>query len=76
MSDISFNPSSKNVIIALECRTCGAKGTTVWEKEDWGPSLVRVSDGFYERLEKLSSFNIEIICRACGTAQPVMTPKP
>jgi len=75
MSGRSIDARQKIVAVAFACPKCGAKGRTVWERDEWGLSLVSLSGGFYERLKKLSPVNIEIVCHACGTAQPETSPQ-
>jgi len=75
MFDRSIDPLQKKVAVAFECPKCGARGRTIWEREEWGLSLVGLSSGFYERLKKLSPVNIEIVCQVCGTAQSEVSPK-
>ena len=70
-------PSARDQItVAIQCPRCGQKGETVWEENhaisSEGPqtSLVSLSSGFYERINKRSPYQIELVCHRCETVQP------
>jgi hypothetical protein len=56
----------------LECGRCGAKGDAVWEENSeitsYGPmgQLIRLSDGFFQRVRKTHQGQPEIACVKCG----------
>jgi transcription initiation factor IIE alpha subunit len=52
------------------CPKCGQVGASVWEKSDLGPSLVRLSEGFHERLQNDEQGRIEVVCEKCGAVVP------
>ena len=54
----------------IRCSKCGAFGEIVWEGQGGNRSLVSVSSGFYERISKKKPYPIELVCYACGRAQP------
>jgi hypothetical protein len=56
--------------INIICPKCGTVGVVVWESAAGQTSLVRLSNGFYERLAKKDPYPIELVCHDCGTAQP------
>ena len=61
--------------IPLKCK-CGQTGFALWEENSEvspaGPEtyLVRLSDGFYERINKKDQQSIELVCGRCGAKQP------
>ena len=57
--------------VNLHCEKCGQDGTAAWEREvsTAHPNrlvLIRLSDGFYERVSKKARDRIEIVCNSCG----------
>jgi hypothetical protein len=57
----------------IHCR-CGKNGSILWEDapSDGGDhqEFVKIDGDFYERLSKRPPHPIELVCNACGTAQP------
>ena len=56
--------------IDLHCDNCGQDGTAAWESEVWHGYerivLVRLSEGFYERVTRKAPHRTEIVCGSCG----------
>jgi hypothetical protein len=69
-------PPNVPYTINFKCHKCGQEGFAVWEeycspgKPQGRTSLVSVSDGFYERLNKRGSALIELVCNRCEAVQP------
>jgi hypothetical protein len=69
-------PERDQFTIAIACPGCEQTGAAVWEENSKfsasGPQtvLIRLSDGFYERIGKTSPHDIEMICSRCGKIQP------
>jgi hypothetical protein len=74
MSFASPDSSGPQSHIMILCPACGAVGQSVWEDEKGGPYLVNLSDGFYERLARRQPYDLEIVCKGCGTAQAERRP--
>jgi len=57
----------------IRCR-CGKIGKIIWEDapshEGVRREFVKLDGDFYERLSKRSPHPVELVCNACGSAQP------
>lgn len=60
----------RQYIMSVHCPNCAAIGRIFWEGSGERRTLVSISEQFYERLCRLPPHPIELVCRACGAAQP------
>jgi hypothetical protein len=67
---MSFPSEPLRISKKIVCPKCGQMGETVWEKHGLTSSFLDISPGFYERIANRVPYPIELVCNACGTAQP------
>lgn len=67
---MSFHSGPQRISRKIVCPKCGQMGETVWERYGRKSSFLDVSPGFHERISKKVPYPIELVCQACGTAQP------
>jgi DNA-directed RNA polymerase subunit M/transcription elongation factor TFIIS len=54
----------------FSCPKCKQRGASLWETVGGEPSLILLSDGFYERVQKKRRSQFEIVCHKCGNILP------
>jgi hypothetical protein len=69
-ADMPFHSKPLTFSEQIVCQKCGQMGEIVWERHGRERSFLSVSPGFYERITNKKPYSIELVCNACGTAQP------
>jgi len=67
---MSFDAKPLRYSRQIVCPKCGQMGEILWERDGRRSLFLEVSPGFYERIANKVPYAIELVCHACGTAQP------